>query len=227
MMQSQPPSAKEKELVDIIADSLPTEQRTGYYREMRYLHTLADSDEMLRILRTIQWHTVIALEVPAKLAGQAQKLDCGLRDNAKALERIHGRLEGVCDELVERVSAEAIANQLYESLRQQFVKSTIPQTGQALAVAGEQIKSAVEGLERATPKIARAHQLAAFEAQKAVSQMKAEISQAAAAARQATAELSSTFLHEYRWALAVLLVLAGILGLLFGIYLDRSGLLPR
>jgi len=227
MMRAQPPSAKEKELVDIIADSLPTEQRTGYYREMRYLHTLADSDEMLRILRTIQWHTVIALEVPAKLAAQAQQLDRGLRDNAEAQQRIHQRLESVCDELVERVSAEAIANQLYESLRQQFVKSTIPQTGQALAVASEQIKNAVEGLERATPKIARAHQLAAFEAQKAVSQMKAEIAQAATAARQATAELSNTFLHEYRWALAVLLVLAGILGLLFGIYLDRSGLLPR
>jgi hypothetical protein len=193
MTQPQPPSAPEQDLVDLIAEGLPMEQRAGYYREMRYLPSLAESDEMLRILRTIQWHTVIALQVPAKLAAQAQQLDRGLRDNAEALQRIHQRLERVGEDLVERVSAEAIANQLYESLRQQFVNSTIPQTGQALAVASEQIQGAVDGLERATPKVVRAHQWAASEAQKAVNQMEAEISQAAAVARQAPRNCPAPF----------------------------------
>jgi uncharacterized integral membrane protein len=55
--------------------------------------------------------------------------------------------------------------------------------------------------------------------------MKSAISEVTATARGATAELSSTFLHEYRWALGVLLVLALVLGLLFGIFLERAGYL--
>jgi hypothetical protein len=227
MTQPQPPAAKEKDLVDIIAEALPMEQRAGYYREMRYLHMLSESDEMLRILRTIQWHTVIALEVPAKLAVHAQKLDRGLRDNAEAQQRIHQRLEDVCDDLVERVSAGAIANQLYESLRQQFVESTIPQTGQTLAVVAKLIKQALADLEQATPKIVAAHRHAALEARQTMGEMKSAISDATTTARQATAELSRTLLHQYRWALGVFVALAGVLGLLFGIYLDRAGLLPR
>ena len=53
--------------------------------------------------------------------------------------------------------------------------------------------------------------------------MKSAISEATATARRATAELSNTFLHEYRWALGVLLLLALVLGLLFGIFLEALG----
>jgi len=226
-MTESEPSDSTAELIDSIAEIVPEHLRAAYYRDMHHCRALHESDEMLKIMKVIGWNTVLTAQVPARIAAEIGTLDRVFRDNFEAQQRIHQRLERVCDDLVERVSAEAIANQLYESLRQQFVKSTIPQTGQALAVVSDQIKSAVDGLERATPKIIRAHQWAASEAQKAMNQMKAEISQATAAARQATAELSSAFLHEYRWALGVLLVLAGILGLLFGIYLDRSGLLPR
>jgi hypothetical protein len=106
------------------------------------------------------------------------------------------------------------------------VKSAIPQTGQALAVVAGKIKGAVIALDQTTPKIVAAHKHAALEAQDAIREMKCAISEVTATARQATAELSRTFLHEYRWALGVLLVLALVLGFLFGIFLERSGYLP-
>jgi hypothetical protein len=227
MSESESPDSARSEMIDSIAEIVPVHLRAAYYRDMLHYHSLTDSDEMLMILKTIGWHALITAQVPARIEAGVGKLDRSLRGNAEAQQAIHQRLDHVFDELVERVSAEAIANQLYESLRQQFVKSTIPQTGQALAVAAGQIKGAVDGLERITPKIVIAHKRAASEALEAMRQMKSEISEAAAAARQATAELSSTFLHEYRWALGMLLVLAGILGLLFGVYIDRAGYLPR
>jgi hypothetical protein len=139
------------ELIDSVAEGVPDHLRAAYYRDMRYLHVLSASDEMLRILKTIQWNSVVVLQVPARIAAEAGKLDRSLRDNVEALQQVHERLEHLSDELVERVSAEAIANQLYESLRQQFVKSTIPQTGKALTVTAGQVKEAVAGLEQVNP----------------------------------------------------------------------------
>jgi len=215
------------ELIDSAAAGVPDHLRAAYYRDMRYLHTLSESDEMLRILKTIQWNSVIALEVPARIAAEAGKLDRSLRDNVAALQQVHQRLDRLSDELVGRASAEAIANQLYESLRQQFVKSTIPETGKALTVAAGQIKHVIAGLDQVTPKIVAAHRYAASEAQQAIRDMKSEISAVTATARQAATELSSTFLHEYRWALGILLVFAAFLGFWLGILAVRSGYWPK
>lgn len=226
MTESESPDST-AEIIDSIAEGVPDHLRAAYYRDMRVLHSLSASDEMLRILKVIQWNSVIALQVPARIAAEVGKLDRSLRDNVEALQQVHEHLDHLSDELVGRVSAEAIANQLYESLRQQFVKSTIPQTGKALVVTAGQVKEAVAGLEQVTPKIVAAHRHAAIGAEQAIGQMKSEISEVTATARQATAELSRTFLHEYRWALGVLLVLAAFLGFWLGVLAVRSGYWPR
>jgi hypothetical protein len=226
MTESESPDST-AEMIDSIAEGVPDRLRAAYYRDMRVLHSLSASDEMLRILKVIQWNSVIALQVPARIAAEVGKLDRSLRDNVEALQQVHEHLDHLSDELVGRVSAEAIANQLYESLRQQFVKSTIPQTGKALTVTAGQVKEAVAGLEEVTPKIVAAHKHAAGAALQAVREMKSEISEVAATARQATAELSRTFLHEYRWALGLLVVFAALLGFWLGILVVRSGYWPK
>jgi hypothetical protein len=226
MIEPDPPDSTLSDLIDSTAELLPVEMRVGYYREMQHLHSLPENDEMLRILKITIYNNRIALGVPERLAAEREKLDRVLRDSIEASQQVHQRLDRLSDELVGRVSAEAIANKLYESLRQQFVKSAIPQTGQALAVVAGKIKGAVIALDQTTPKIVAAHKHAALEAQDAIREMKCAISEVTATARQATAELSRTFLHEYRWALGVLLVLALVLGFLFGIFLERSGYLP-
>jgi hypothetical protein len=226
MTESESPDST-AEMIDSIAEGVPDHLRAAYYRDMRVLHSLSASDEMLRILKVIQWNSVIALQVPARIAAEVGKLDRSLHDNVEALQQVHEHLDHLSDELVGRVSAEAIANQLYESLRQQFVKSTIPQTGKALTVTAGQVKEAVAGLEEVTPKIVAAHKHAAGAALQAVREMKSEISEVAAAARQATAELSRTFLHEYRWALGLLVVFAALLGFWLGILTVRSGYWPK
>ena len=227
MTEPEPAGGPNSDLIDSIADALPADRRAGYYREMRHLRSLPENDEMLRILRIMQWHAAIAVEVPARMAAERAKLDDILRDSIEASQQVSQRLDRLSDELVGKVSAEAIANHLYESLRQQFVRSTIPQTGQALAVVAGQIQESVADLERTTPKIVIAHKRAASEALEAMRQMKSEISEATATARQAIADLSSTYLHEYRWALGVFLVLAALLGFWFGIFVVRAGYWPK
>ena len=48
----------EPDLIDRIANALPEEVRADYYREMRHCRTLPENDEMLRILRAMQFLTL-------------------------------------------------------------------------------------------------------------------------------------------------------------------------
>jgi len=214
------------DLIDSIANALPAERRAGYYREMRHLRSLPENDEMLRILRIMQWHTAIAVEVPGRMAAEREKLDGSLHDAIQVSQQMLQRLDRLSVELVSEVSAEEIARHLYESLRQQFIQSTIPQTGRALAVVAGKIQESVDGLAETTPRILAAHEFAAHQVQRATGEMQSAISNVTATAREAMAELSSTFLHQYRWALGILILVALTLGLLSGIFLDRAGYLP-
>ena len=45
----------ENDLIDRIAESLPADVRADYYREMRHCRSLPENDEMLRILRAMQF----------------------------------------------------------------------------------------------------------------------------------------------------------------------------
>ena len=61
----------EKDLIDRIADSLPADVRADYYREMRHCRSLPENDEMLRILRAMQFLTLLIHQAPARLATRA------------------------------------------------------------------------------------------------------------------------------------------------------------
>ena len=126
MSEPESPNSIE-DVIDSIAEVVPDNRQAAYYRDMGYLHALHKRDEMLHILKVIGWTVVIMVQVPLRIAVEIAKLDRVLRDHFEAQQRIDQRLEHVFHELIERVSAEAIARQLYESLRQQFVKSAIPQ----------------------------------------------------------------------------------------------------
>src|SRR3990170_4404100 len=52
------------DLIDRIANALPEEVRADYYREMAHCRSLPESDEMLRILRAMQFLTVLIEQTP-------------------------------------------------------------------------------------------------------------------------------------------------------------------
>jgi hypothetical protein len=62
----QPPDIPEPDLIDRIANALPIELRSDYYREMRHLRSLPENDEMLLILRAMQFSVVLMLQIPER-----------------------------------------------------------------------------------------------------------------------------------------------------------------
>lgn len=140
----------EPDLIDRIANDLPAEVRAEYYREMRHCRTLPSNDEMLRILRAMQFLHVLMVQVPGQITTEREKfqqlLAGALRTLQKANEssvayqtQLDERIEQLPENIAMRISPEAIAAKINESLRQQFVRSTIPETARALAAVAMQL----------------------------------------------------------------------------------------
>ena len=64
----------EADLIDRIANALPEELRGDYYREMSHCRALPENDEMLRILRAMQFLTVLIERAPGRWPAEREQL---------------------------------------------------------------------------------------------------------------------------------------------------------
>ena len=210
----------EKDLTDRIAEALPVEIRADFYRELRHCRSLPENDEMLRILRIMQFLTLLIHVAPARLATERESLNQALSTCGDALEHTVARLDSLPQEVASGIKPEVVAAKINESLRQQFLQSTIPQTAEALAVVGAQLRKAVVDFQQAAVSINSAHRNAAAEASKAIRDIEESVSRSAKAAKQASADLTATFIDEYRWSIGMIAGIALLAGVLFTLAYD-------
>jgi hypothetical protein len=193
----------ERDLIDRIADNLPEDLRADYYREMMYCRSLPQDDEMLRILRAMQFLTVLIHQAPGRLATEREQLDQNLVGCVSALKIIEKRLQSLPEAVSSSIGPEEVAARVNESLRQQFFQTTIPQTGEALTSAAAELKRSVAGFVTAMREINNKYNGTATEARAAVQSIESAIQSATAAAREATRELTGTLLYLRWWILVV------------------------
>ena len=65
----------QEDLVDRIAGALPENLRADFYREIRHCRSLPENDEMLRILRIMQFLTLLTESVPKQIVVEREKLE--------------------------------------------------------------------------------------------------------------------------------------------------------
>ena len=168
-------SPQEKDLIEQIGDALPLEVQAGYYREMRHLRSLPENDEMLRILRSIMFLTLLTEQVPKRILTEREHLDRICRDfltTAKALERTESeyfrqldkRITQLPADIAEGVNPRAIVERINDVLRKQFDISTIPIVARELAAEAEEIKRATMGYKQANENLCGSWQSATEEA---------------------------------------------------------------
>src|SRR5262245_39032297 len=131
------------DIVDRIARDLPVEVRAAYYRELNHCRSLPENDEMLRILRAMQFLTLLMREVPERVSIERERLEQLFRGGMESLTEfvssaesqrsmIDNRLAALPEEVAQGIHPDVIAREINESLRQQFVQSTLPQTAKAM-----------------------------------------------------------------------------------------------
>jgi hypothetical protein len=237
MNGAQPPDIPEPDLIDRIANALPIELRAGYYREMRHLRSLPENDEMLLILRAMQFSVVLMLQIPERIAAERERLEQILADFQKALRetresiamhqaQLDQRLGQLPAEIAEGINPEAIAAKINESLRQQFVQSTIPATAEALAVAAAQMKKATAEFARSASTLGDSYRGAAEDAHRAVANLESTSSHAISSTKRAAEELVRDFREDYRWSLYTLLSITLLVGIGLGMLVEQRLSLP-
>ena len=217
----------EADLIDRIAELLPSEQRPLWYREMAHLRRLPPDDEMLRIAHAMGFLALVTRQAPTEMAHEREQLTTIFDRSVTtilAAERnvvaLHQQLEQRIAQLPEGITAginsEAIAAKIRESLRQQFVRSGIPETAQALAVIAKQNKQTAADFDSSAKQLTNSYEGAVTNANEAIAEMRIVMSAAAETAQRAASDLVQTFLGHYKWALHWLVPAGIALGFALG-----------
>ena len=210
--------------IDRIANFLPVEARAGFYRELRHCRSLPQNDEMLRIIRAMQYLVLIMVKLPEKMALERERCEQivsrseGLLNDvrefvAEATERIDERLVQVSADIAKALNPPAVAAEINESLRQQFVKTTIPETADALAVNAAQIKKATSEFVSTAHTLGGAYDGAVVEALRVIQELESTSSQAISGNKRQADELMAVVRQDYRWLLFALPALCILIGI--------------
>lgn len=229
---TQSSAAQESDLIDRIANALPVEVRADYYREMRHCRSLPENDEMLRILRAMGFLVLLMVQAPERMATERLRFEEAMADALRTLQEIcessdahraqlDQRLVQLPADIAEGINPKTIAATINESLRQQFIQSTIPATAEALAVAAAQIKKATAEFGRSASTLGDSYRGAAEDARRATANLESTGSHAVSSTRRAAEELVNVFREEYRWSVYTLTGLALLVGIGVGMWYQR------
>ena len=199
--QLQPINRHEVDLSDRIAAALPEDIRADYYREMRHCQSLPENDEMLRILRIMQFLTLLIERAPDRVVEERARLEALFAEAAAYHRHLDERISGLPPAIAEGIGPDVIAARINESLRQQFDQSTIPQTAATLSALASGMKKTTAEFDQTARKLGDAYSGAVAETTRAIREMKEAVTDAGHAARFAINTLSHDFRQDYRWSL--------------------------
>ena len=206
----------------------PPTIRADFYREMRHCRSLPENDEMLRILRIMQFLTLLMEQVPARIGVERERYEqlIGWRQRACRSPSNRRKRTGTisisdsadCRTRLQRESARRLSpGKINESLRQQFIQTTIPQTAEALAVVSTELRQSSSEFSTTAASLGKRYSGAVHEAREAIDAIQKSTEIALSAARR----LVTTYQEEYRWSILLLTGCSLVTGTLLGTILDH------
>ncbi|HYK91603.1 MAG TPA: hypothetical protein VE398_22745, partial [Acidobacteriota bacterium] len=192
-----------------------------------HCRSLPENDEMLRILRAMQFLTLLMEQVPERIvkereqldklfSGKIARLERSFQDNKSSLERLIQRLLQLPGSIAAGLSPDTIVAEIDKKLQEAFVKSTIPDTAARLGAIANRIKGANGQFAAAAHDLGSSYRGAAKKAGEAITGIDQAISKAADSASRAAKQLSTGFHAQYWWSVFVLTVVALVLGFFAG-----------
>src|ERR1700722_6902087 len=225
------PASSLDDLVDEIASLLEPGLREPFYRCMLSFKHLRPEDELLRLVQAIGFLALLIRDAPVAVARErvqfAQLLETSLATiqavgeaERAYLQQLDDRLTGLPTELAQRISPEAIARAITESLRQQFVQSGMPAAADALTALSKQLTQAIGPWQRAAGQLSACTGIAE-QAGVAIDQVRTSAAKATDAAQWAVVELKQHFRVEYVRGGCLLCSAAWLFGVFGGMAFER------
>jgi len=158
----------EPTLFDSLARLVPKELQAAYYRVLAHTQTLSPDDEMLRILEAMGILALLTRHTPKEIAEERTRFQevlvryeqCSNDTQEKMLEYLNAldtRIATLPEEIEEVLNPGNLAKFLGESIRQQFLRSGLPKTAEALQACSATIAKAEADLGRALARLCDNH----------------------------------------------------------------------
>src|ERR1700691_2126304 len=171
----------------------------------------------------MQYLVLIMVKLPEQMALERERFEQIVSRCEKLLGDVHEfvdeasrqidhRLAQVSADIAKALNPPAVAAEINESLRQQFIKTTIPETADALAVNAAQIKKATSDFVSVTDSLNNAYDGAVVKADRAIQSLETTSSQAISGNKRQADELMAVVRQDYRWLLFALPVLCILIG---------------
>jgi hypothetical protein len=208
-------------LIDRIGAALPVELQADYYREMIHCRSLQENDEMLRILRAMQFLTLLMTQVPERVVKERERLENIFHENKSALEALDERLMRLPGLVTAGISTQAIVAGVNTKLQDAFISSTIPGTASELKATVSLIKEANTEFVAAAKDLSDSYRGAVRQACEAITNMNQAIQVAAEEASLADEHHLTGCQYQRRWAVWVFVVSALLFGFFLGVLFRR------
>lgn len=221
---------RSRDLIERIASALPEQVRADYYREMAHCRVLPESDEMLRILRAMQFLALLIQQAPTEVAGERERLTAVMQESVQTVSATHRSAMEYLRKLEERIirmpldvseglQPQMIANLISNELQRHV--ADVPQTVETLAGISHRINETSKEFHKTAAQITSSYSGVAEAARVAIDQLEASIGQASITARSATKELSQSYNKFHKWTMVALCGAALSVGMGFGVVLDE------
>ena len=225
----------ERDLTERIAAALPESVRAEFYREMSHCRVLPESDEMLRILRAMQFLALLIQEAPGAVAQEREKLAALLDKSARSIQSTHDSMVGhqrdleqriseLPDEVAHGIAPGAIAERITNDIRNRF--ADIPDTVQSLSSVSKHMVQAVNDFDHTAALLTSSYKGVAENARQAMDQMRGAIDKASTSAINATQHLNNAYSMARLWTMAALCFAALVTGFAGGIIFQQSSMTP-
>jgi hypothetical protein len=194
---------------------------------------LPESDEMLRILRAMQFLMVLIEQAPGRVAIEREQLAEVLGRAIESIQATHqasttyqrqleARLAKLPQEIARGIDCEAIAAKLGESLRQQFQQTGLPAVADAIGTQATTLRNTTKALSIVVSELAHPQTGAGPRVNEGLSRMKANLDNAAEHVRVQMNGLGKELWRSIAVMCGGTLVIGFLLGMLYHQWSDRS-----
>ena len=157
----EPSAEKDLTWVEEIAALLPEESRLGWYRNVQpWLRMLPPEDEIAHLAYSMGYLALLTRSTPALIAEERAKLTALLQRHSDDVigavkatadyhQKLNDRLKKLPSEIAQGLSPKALATEIADGVREQFLQSGIPEAGRLLKEQGDRLRQLAADQDRA------------------------------------------------------------------------------
>jgi hypothetical protein len=152
---------RELQWIDEVAALLPEESRLGWYRNVRpWLRMLPPDDEVAHLAYSMGYLALLTRSTPELIAGERAKvaalfrslieeMTAAAKTTAAYHQKLNDRLSSLPGEIAKGLSPAALATEIADGVKDQFLQSGVSEAGRQLKEQGDRLRQVVSGQNHA------------------------------------------------------------------------------